>query len=56
MLHLAFIGGDLDKEITMDELLNVLCRAKTSKAPGFNLIPVEFYKKSPAKFNAKLLE
>ncbi|CAG2209988.1 unnamed protein product [Mytilus edulis] len=34
----------LDCEITIDEVLNVLIKAKNGKAPGIDLIPIELYR------------
>jgi hypothetical protein len=35
---------DLDSEISIDEVLKVLTKAKNGKAPGIDLIPVELYR------------
>ena len=35
---------DLDSEISIDEVLKVLTKAKNGKVPGIDLIPVELYR------------
>jgi exonuclease III len=49
------IVEDLDKQIVMEELKRVLSRSKPGKAPGFDQIPVEFYKNAPEEFLENLL-
>ena len=46
----------LDKEISMEELVAVLTKAKCHNAPGPDQIPVEFYKNAPESLHTKLLE
>jgi hypothetical protein len=40
----------------MEELVEVISKAKCDKAPGLDQIPVEFYKNAPESLHRKLLE
>lgn len=50
------VNHELDKAMVIDELIEVLAKAKINKAPGGDRVPVEFYKNAPREFLNMILK